>query len=140
MKNRKIKSIISLTAALVTVFAISVVTFAAYKNQTVNYGFDNVGGRTELGYENTYDGGVGYAEVTSSCNAYLSLEATVKYYIAGVLKNSYMVKSSDETTYLQDGITCPGSIKKLQCYFRIVSDEGAGSIDYYIAEPGYENS
>lgn len=136
MKNRKIKSIISLTAALVTVLAISVVTFAAYKYQTVNYSFDNVSGHTELGYENN----LGYAEVTSSCNAYFEITGTAKYFVAGVLNDTAILKSADETTYLQSGIRCLGPIKKIQCKFRIVSDEGDGSLDYYIAEPGYENS
>ena len=46
--------------------------------------------------------------------------------MTGVLNDTAILKSADETTYLQSGITCPGKIKKIQCNFRIVSDEGTG--------------
>lgn len=120
MKSRKIKSIISLTAALVTVLAVSVVTFAAWSCKTKEYNAGSVSGKAEVGFQEN----VGYAEVKASDNVYAQVDGTATYYIAGWPQYSTIYGSFDEDTYRQFVVTCPNIITSIECQFTVVSDDG----------------
>ncbi|MGN0480435.1 MAG: hypothetical protein ACI4EV_02585 [Lachnospiraceae bacterium] len=84
-------------------------------------------GTVEVGYQDYGQGVndyVGYAEVDASDNVYAQMNGKARYAIAGVNYYQSFNGSFDDDTYRQITIKCLNVINRIECTFKVVSDDG----------------